>query len=430
MEQLIQPTDFVPEFRSREILQDLTLEEELAKHLTSEPVSVYVGFDPTADSLHIGSLLPLLALRRVQLAGHCPIVLVGGATGLIGDPSGKKNERTLNPGEVVAEWSERITDQVKRFVDFDCGVTSAKLVNNYEWISKLDTISFLRDYGKYFSVNAMLSKESVSARVNRDNMGISYTEFSYMIIQSIDYVVLNRRYGCTLQMGGSDQWGNITAGMDLVRRLEGKSAYGLTLPLVTKSDGTKFGKTESGTIWLDPKRTSPFQMYQFWINTLDLDVVRFLKYFTFLPIERIEELATITRETPEKRIAQRELAREVTRIVHGDSGVEQAERITQVFFSGEFQTLSEEELAQAFVGAEVTALTGTESIGLIDLVLQTGLAPSKARARELVQSGGLSLNGARTSDVNQKIGRDDSLFGRYVILRKGKKNHALAEWQS
>jgi tyrosyl-tRNA synthetase len=423
------PTDFVPEWRSREIVQDLTLEDDLRKHLASGRVTAYAGFDPTADSLHVGSLLPLLALRRLQLAGHRPIVLVGGGTGLIGDPSGKQGERTLNPAEIVAEWTDRITGQVKQFVDFDCGDGSALLVNNYDWLRKLDTITLLRDIGKHFSVNAMLAKESVSARINRDNAGISYTEFSYMIIQSYDYLVLHREHGCTLQIGGSDQWGNITSGMDLVRRLEGSAVYGLTLPLVTKSDGTKFGKTESGTIWLDAKRTSPYLMYQFWINTLDSDVVRFLNYFTFLPVERIAELAQCAHKHPERREAQRELAREVTRTVHGDAGVAQAERITAGFFSGDFQSLCEDELEQAFRGAEVTALQGVEDVGLVDLVVQTGLAPSKARARELVQSGGLSLNGSRAGDVNARLKRADALFGRYLILRKGKKNHSLAEWK-
>src|SRR5437016_1193213 len=316
------PTSVLPEFQRRGIVADVTSPGELDAHLAQASRTVYVGFDPTADSLHVGSLVPLLGLRRFQLAGHRPIVLVGGGTGLIGDPAGKAGERALNPEEHVAAFAQRLKAQVRPFLDFDRGAHAAVLVDNYEWLSRLEVIPFLRDIGKHFGVGAMVARESVRARLGT---GISFTEFTYQVLQAYDFLALHERHGCTIQMGGSDQWGNITAGTELIRKVRGADAFGLTLPLVTKSDGSKFGKTETGTVWLDPARTSAYEMYQFWLNTTDRDVVGFLKFFTFLPLERIGELAEATRTAPERRQAQRVLAREATALVHGQDGAREAE---------------------------------------------------------------------------------------------------------
>jgi tyrosyl-tRNA synthetase len=369
----------------------------------------------------VGSLLPLLGLRRVQLAGHRPIVLVGGGTGLIGDPSGKAGERALNPKEQVAEWAERLKRQVRPFLDFDRGPSAAILADNYTWLSQLDVIGFLRDIGKHFPVGAMLARESVKARMAA---GISYTEFSYQVLQAYDFMQLMLLHDCTIQLGGSDQWGNITAGVELIRRVHGRSAYGITLPLVTKTDGTKFGKTESGTIWLDPAKTSAYEMYQFWLNTADADVGQFLGYFTFLPPERLAELAEVTRIAPEQREAQRVLAREVTSMVHGAPAVRDAEAISAALFAGDIGTLSEPQLAQASAGMPSTALgTGdASSLGLVDLLVRVGLADSKRNARELLSAGAIQVNGRR-ADATAAVAQAGALFGKYLILRKGKKTY-------
>ena len=416
------------------ILQDLAARgliadasEGLAGHLEATSRTLYVGFDPTADSLHIGSLLPLLALRRAQLAGHRPIVLVGGGTGLIGDPSGKAGERALNPKEVVHEWADRLKRQVARFVDFECGQLSAVLVDNYEWICELDVVSFLRDVGKYFSVSVMLAKESVKARLPA---GISFTEFSYQVLQAYDFLCLRRRYNCTVQMGGSDQWGNITAGIDLIRRLEGRPAFGLTLPLVTKGDGGKFGKTESGTVWLDTARTSAYEMYQFWLNTADGDVVRFLKFFTFLPPAEIEDLGRRTAEQAEKREAQLVLAREATRLVHGPAGLREADHITGALFTGDVQLLTESELRQALAGVPRTVLESGEPQLLVDVLVQSGLAESRRRARDLITAGAITQNGLRVTDPGTRVSSETALFGAYFVLRKGKKTYHLVALSS
>lgn len=420
------PENFIKEWRARDIVHDVTQEEQLGEHLRGRVVTAYVGFDPTSDSLHVGSLLPLLALRRFQLAGHRPIVLVGGGTGLIGDPSGKAGERTLNAVETVHAWAERLGRQMQPFLDFNCGQSSAVMANNYEWLGELDMIGFLRDYGKHFSVATMINKESVNARLGS---GISFTEFSYMILQSIDFLFLRRRYNCTLQLGGSDQWGNITAGIDLVRRLDGAQTYGLTLPLVAKSDGTKFGKTESGTIWLDAGRTSPYEMYQFWLNTSDADVVKFLKYFTFLSPDEISHLEEVTRARPEKREGQRTLAREVTRLVHSETPLAEAERITAAFFEGRLHTLSESELRQAVRGAPTTSISDPTAVGILDLLVQTGVAKSKSTARELVLGGGITVNSDKISDVNASVARSACLFDAYLLIKKGKKTYHVVEWR-
>ena len=409
----------------RGLIADMTTAEQLDDHLASGSRTAYVGFDPTADSLHIGSLLPLLALRRLQLAGHRPIVLVGGGTGLIGDPSGKAGERALSPKDTVAEWAERLKSQVRPFLDFDRSPHAALLVDNYSWLSQLDVIGFLRDIGKHFPVGTMLARESVKARMGA---GISYTEFSYQVLQAYDFMSLMLLHECTLQLGGTDQWGNITAGIELIRRVHGRAAHGITLPLVTKTDGTKFGKTESGTVWLDPRKTSAYEMYQFWLNTADADVGRFLRYFTFLPVERIEELEESVRTVPDKREAQRALAREVTALVHGSLSVQEAEAISAALFSGDVASLSESQLAQAtraMPTSEVPAID-LRDLGWPDLLVRGGVVDSKRKARELIASGAVQLGGRRIEPTAPPPSPAAALFGKYLILRKGKKTyHAI-----
>ena len=416
------PSNLLADLRRRDLIVDVTTPEDLDAHLTSGRRTAYVGFDPTADSLHVGSLLPLLALRRVQLAGHRPIVLVGGGTGLIGDPSGKAGERALNPKEQVAEWAERLKRQVRPFLDFDRGPNAAVLADNYSWLSELDVIGFLRDIGKHFPVGAMLARESVKARMGA---GISYTEFSYQVLQAYDFMSLMLLHDCSIQLGGSDQWGNITAGVELIRRVHGRSAFGLTLPLVTKSDGSKFGKSESGNVWLDPAKTSAYEMFQFWLNTPDADVVRFLQYFTFLPAEAVAELEDVTSQAPEKREAQRVLAREVTALVHGEAAVREAEAIAAALFSGDVGALSEAQLAQATRGMPTTALRVAEAqgLGLPDLLVRVGLADSKRIARELVSGGGVTVNGRRVESAGDAVAPAAAMYGKYLILRKGKKTY-------
>jgi tyrosyl-tRNA synthetase len=419
---------FLADLRRRGLLVDATSPDELDWHLAEPERSsrtIYVGFDPTADSLHVGSLLPLLALRRAQLAGHRPIVLVGGGTGLIGDPSGKAGERALNPKEVVAEWADRLKRQVRPFLDFE-GSSAAILLDNYEWLSRLDVISFLRDVGKHFPVGAMMARESIRGRMGRE-AGLSYTEFSYQVLQAYDFLCLLQAQQCTVQMGGTDQWGNITAGVDLIRRLTGRAAFGLTLPLVTKTDGTKFGKTEAGTIWLDPARTSAYEMYQFWLNTADADVVRFVQYFTFVSPDEMDEVARWTRDAPERRDAQRLLAREVTRLVHGAPALAEAEAITAALFSGDVGGLSEAQLRQAFRGAPTTVLDPVQLSGMpvVDLLVRVGLAESKRAGRELVSAGGVHINGRRVEAPSATVPVEARLHGRYVVIRKGKKSYHL-----
>jgi len=416
-------TPFLRDLQQRGLVADVTKPDELDAHLDAEPRTLYVGFDPTADSLHIGSLLPLLALRRAQLAGHRPIVLVGGGTGLIGDPAGKAGERSLNPAEQVAGWADRLKQQVQPFLDFDRGSHAAILVDNYTWLSKLELIAFLRDIGKHFSLGAMIARESVKSRMGA---GISYTEFSYQVLQAYDFLELHQRHGCTLQVGGSDQWGNITAGAELIRRMAGAEAYGLTLPLVTKADGGKFGKTETGTVWLDPAKTSAYEMYQFWLNSADAEVVTYLRYFTFLPPEEIDALARLRVEAPEKRQAQRVLAREVTRIVHGEAGLAEAEATTAEFFQGNVAGLSERQLGEALRGAPSSTLpAGTgATVALVDLLLASGLASSKRAARELIAQGAIQLNGQPVRDPAKAVApATEALHGRYLVLRKGKKSY-------
>jgi len=407
----------------RGLIADSTKPHELREHLAEAPRVAYVGFDPTADSLHVGSLLPLLALKRLQQAGHRPIVLIGGGTGLIGDPSGKLGERQLNPEDQVALWSERLKAQVQRFLDFDRAVLS----DNYEWLSALQVIQFLRDIGKHFPLGAMIAKESVRSRMGRSDEGISYTEFSYQVLQAYDFMALHERYGCTLQLGGSDQWGNITAGIELIRRVKGEAVYGITLPLVTKTDGNKFGKTESGAIWLDASKTSPYEMYQFWLNTADDDVGTFLKYFTFLERAELDALVVAARSAPEKREAQRVLAQNVTSLVHGKAAMQEAETIGHALFSGDLESLTEGQLDQACRTMPTTALGPDEvDMPMVDLLVRTGLAASKREGRDLLAAGAITVNGRRVNGTDATLTRDAVRFGQFVIVRKGKKSYHAA----
>src|SRR5688500_17119099 len=370
------------DLRRRGLVTQTSSDSELEIHLNSGSRTLYCGFDPTADSLHIGHLVPLLALKRFQLAGHKPIALAGGATGMIGDPSFKSKERRLNSSEVTRDWAEKIKDQLCRFIDFDCGSNSALVVNNLDWTSKLDVLTFLRDIGKHFSINAMIQKESVRQRIEREGEGISFTEFTYMILQSYDFAVLNEKYQCTLQIGGSDQWGNITAGIDLTRRLNQKQVYGLTLPLVTKADGGKFGKTEAGTIWLDSKKTSCFAFYQFWLKTADADVYKFLRYFTFLDVSEIDAIEREDKARNGRPEAQKILAHEVTLLVHGASGLASAERITEALFNGEINSLTESDFEQLKLDGLPSTAVGEESLHLYEALVKSGLATSNRMARE------------------------------------------------
>jgi tyrosyl-tRNA synthetase len=424
----------IAELQTRELVNQLAGGEELISHLDSGSRTVYCGFDPTADSLHIGSLVPLLALRRFQLAGHSPIILVGGATGLIGDPSFKSEERKLQTIDVVAEWAQRIKSQVSHLVDFDTGTAAARIVDNYEWTSQLSILDFLRDVGKHFSVNSMIHKESVQQRIDRDGAGISFTEFTYMILQSLDFAELYKKYGCTVQIGGSDQWGNITGGIDLTRRLHRQQVYGLTLPLVTKSDGTKFGKTESGTVWLDPAKTSPYAFYQFWLNTADTDVYRFLRYFTFIDTSEINEIEKSDTGSQGRRSAQTILAREVTALIHGQSGVNAAERISKALFSGDVSLLQESDLDQlALDGVPAVAIKGDSRL-LVDLLVETGLAVTPrgdvtvGQARKFIQEGAINVNGHKSEDLSLLLGVSNALWGKYHVLKRGKKQFLLLIW--
>ncbi|MBY8913129.1 tyrosine--tRNA ligase [Bacillus sp. YC2] len=417
-------TNLLEDLSFRGLIQQMTDEEGLNKQLNEEKMRLYSGFDPTADSLHIGHLLPILTLRRFQLAGHHPIALVGGATGLIGDPSGKKAERTLNTQDIVVEWSQKIKNQLSRFLDFDSGENPAVMANNFDWIGKMSIIDFLRDVGKNFGINYMLAKDTVSSRIES---GISYTEFSYMILQSYDFLNLYREKNCKLQIGGSDQWGNITAGLELIRKSEeeGAKAFGLTIPLVTKADGTKFGKTEGGAIWLDKEKTSPYEFYQFWINTDDRDVVKYLKYFTFLSKEEIEEYAEKTETAPEKREAQKRLAEEVTALVHGREALEQAVHISQALFSGNIKELSAQDVKVGFKDVPSLEKDRNEESALVDVLVESKLSPSKRQAREDIQNGAVYINGERQTDIGHILSAEDRIEDQFTVLRRGKKKYFL-----
>jgi tyrosyl-tRNA synthetase len=424
----------IARLRELGLVAQVSADDELNEHMETGCRTVYCGFDPTSDSLHVGNLVPLLALRRFQLAGHRPVLLVGGATGMIGDPGGKTEERKLNAADVVAGFVQKIRIQASAFLDFDNKVTGAVVVDNAEWTNNMTVIDFLRDVGKHFSVNAMIQKESVRRRIEDDSSGISYTEFSYMVLQAYDYVVLNKRFDCSLQIGGSDQWGNITAGMDLIRRMEGKQAYAMTFPLITKADGTKFGKSESGTIWLDSSKTSTYSFYQFWFNCADEDVMSYINTFTFFTPEQIKELAQAHVTDPGQRTAQRALAASVTELVHGQDGLATAERISAAVFSNSVSTLSEQDLGQlALDGLPCTRVTGSGG-SLVELLVETGLAVTPrgeitlGQARKFIQGNAVSVNGEKVTDLDYHLDSNSAMFGKYHLLQRGKKNHVLVEW--
>lgn len=398
--------------------------EGLEDRLQKGPITLYSGFDPTAESLTIGNLIPALVLRRFQLAGHRPIGLVGGGTGLIGDPSGRDEERKLNTADVVEAWTAGMRSQLERFLDFD-GANPARIVSNHDWLFELRAIDLLRDVGKHFPLSYMLAKESVSARMEG---GISYTEFSYMVLQACDFLELRRSYDCELQIGGSDQWGNITAGTELIRRETGKTAFGLTNALLERSDGKKFSKSEGSAIWLDEKLTSPYQFYQWFVNVPDADAVSFLKIFTFLSHEDIDELARGVETAPEKREAQRVLAEETTRIVHGDEATQRATNISEALFSGDLKRLSEREVEEGFSDVPSHTLQGESDVGLIDLLVDGKISQSKRQAREDVNNGAIYINGERVTAVETALTPGDALCGKFLVMRRGKRNYFLVRW--
>jgi len=414
-------SDIIGDLESRALISMLAGGEELKSHLATGCRTVYCGFDPTAESLHIGNMVPLLALKRFQLAGHQPIALVGGATGMIGDPSFKDTERKLKTVEVVEEWVDRIKPQLSQFLDFDSGKNAAILANNLVWTKDFDVLRFLRDIGKHFSVNSMIQKESVKQRIEREGEGISYTEFSYMILQSFDFSELNKRYGCTVQIGGSDQWGNITSGIDLTRRLNQQQVYGVTLPLITKSDGTKFGKTESGTIWMDSEKTSPYAFYQFWLNTADADVYKFLKYFTFLSADEIDEIEQSDKTSSSKPEGQGILAKEVTELLHGTAGREAAMRISEALFSGDIASLTAGDVAQLELdGLPYSEIRGSK-VGIVEVLVETKLAKSNKMAREFIGNNAVQVNGQSVDSADFKLSESNALQGKYFVLKRGKK---------
>ena len=428
----------IQDLQSRGLIAQTTDIEALDALLNEQKIALYCGFDPTADSLHIGHLLPVLALRRFQKAGHTPIALVGGATGMIGDPSFKAVERSLNSAETVAGWVESIRNQLKPFLSFE-GENAAIMANNADWFGSMNCLDFLRDIGKHFSVNAMLNKESVKQRIERDDVGISFTEFAYSLLQGYDFAELNKRHGAVLEIGGSDQWGNITAGIDLTRRLNQKQVFGLTLPLVTKSDGTKFGKTEGGAVWLNAKKTSPYQFYQFWLKVADADVYKFLKYFTFLSIEEIDAIEAKDQASGTKPEAQRILAEEMTRLIHGEAALQAAQRISESLFAEDQSSLTESDFEQLALDG-LPAFEVSDGLNVVEALVKTGLASSNKEARGFVNSKAVLLNGqaAELNNPNHAAERPDDAylltdahkrFGKYTIVRRGKRNHALLVWK-
>ena len=428
----------IQDLQSRGLIAQTTDIEALDALLNEQKIALYCGFDPTADSLHIGHLLPVLALRRFQQAGHTPIALVGGATGMIGDPSFKAVERSLNSAETVAGWVESIRNQLKPFLSFE-GENAAIMANNADWFGSMNCLDFLRDIGKHFSVNAMLNKESVKQRIERDDVGISFTEFAYSLLQGYDFAELNKRHGAVLEIGGSDQWGNITAGIDLTRRLNQKQVFGLTLPLVTKSDGTKFGKTEGGAVWLNAKKTSPYQFYQFWLKVADADVYKFLKYFTFLSIEEIDTIEAKDKASGTKPEAQRILAEEMTRLIHGEAALQAAQRISESLFAEDQSSLTESDFEQLALDG-LPAFEVSDDLNVVEALVKTGLASSNKEARGFVNSKAVLLNGqaAELNNPNHAAERPDDAylltdahkrFGKYTIVRRGKRNHALLVWK-
>jgi tyrosyl-tRNA synthetase len=416
------------ELQWRGLVADCTDAAELAKRMAA-PITLYCGFDPTADSLHVGNLVPLLALRRFQLLGHHPIALAGGATGMVGDPSGRTQERQLLTREILDRNIAAVKEQLRRLLDFDTKTNPARLVDNSAWIAPLSFLEFLRDVGKHFSVNQMVAKESVRARMEDREAGISYTEFSYMLLQAFDFYLLCRDHSCELQIGGSDQWGNITAGIDFTRKKLGKTVYGLTLPLITNADGSKFGKTVAGAVWLDPKKTSVYRFYQFWINTDDRDVIRYLKFFTFLSPDDIAGLEQKHAQNPGAREAHRALAKAVTDLVHSPGATAEAVRASEILFGGELKGIAEGTFNE-IVGEvptkeiEKSRLDGA-GLPLVELLVHAGLCPSKGQARKDIEGGGVNVNNVREGGAARVVTTGDLLFGRHLLLRKGKKNYVV-----
>ncbi|HDC3311326.1 TPA: tyrosine--tRNA ligase [Staphylococcus aureus] len=415
----------IEDLKWRGLIYQQTDEQGIEDLLNKEQVTLYCGADPTADSLHIGHLLPFLTLRRFQEHGHRPIVLIGGGTGMIGDPSGKLEERVLQTEEQVDKNIEGISKQMHNIFEFGTD-HGAVLVNNRDWLGQISLISFLRDYGKHVGVNYMLGKDSIQSRLEH---GISYTEFTYTILQAIDFGHLNRELNCKIQVGGSDQWGNITSGIELMRRMYGQTdAYGLTIPLVTKSDGKKFGKSESGAVWLDAEKTSPYEFYQFWINQSDEDVIKFLKYFTFLGKEEIDRLEQSKNEAPHLREAQKTLAEEVTKFIHGEDALNDAIRISQALFSGDLKSLSAKELKDGFKDVPQVTLSN-DTTNIVEVLIETGISPSKRQAREDVNNGAIYINGERQQDVNYALAPEDKIDGEFTIIRRGKKKYFMVNYQ-
>jgi tyrosyl-tRNA synthetase len=417
------------ELEWRGLIADCTDKVELCKRLEAGPITLYCGFDPTADSLHVGNLIPLLSLRRFQLMGHRPIALAGGATGLIGDPSGKATERQLLTREVLECNIGRVKEQLRRLLDFETAVNPAQLLDNASWTAPVSYLDFLRDIGKHFSINVMMSKESVRARMEDRESGISYTEFSYMLLQAFDFYHLRKTCQCELQIGGSDQWGNITAGIDLCRKKLDAHAFGLTLPLLTNPDGTKFGKTVAGAVWLDPQKTSPYRFYQFWIRADDREVVNLLRFFTFLPKPEIEDLTRQHAEKPEARTAHKALARAMTTLVHGATATEDAVRASEILFGGGLEGVSEgtfnDVVGEAPSKELDRATLDAPGKALVELLVDGGLASSKGQSRKDIEGGGIYVNNHRETQVQRRVTTDDLLFGKYILLRKGKRNYVV-----
>lgn len=416
--------NLLEDLKWRGLVYDVINEEELEKRLEEKPITLYCGFDPTADSLHIGSLLPIVTLLRFQKAGHRIVALVGGGTGLIGDPSGKRSERSMNEVEVVQGWVELFKKQFSRFIEFDN--KTAFCIDNYEWLGSMSALEMWRNYGKHFSVNVMLQKDSVKSRLEN---GLTYLEFSYMIMQSIDFLKMyqDKDLKCEMQIGGQDQWGNITAGMDLIRRVEGSEAkvFGLTMPLITKSDGSKFGKTESGAVWLDEEKTTPYEMYQFFYNTADLDAVKFLKYYTFLDKEEIEKIEEEFNKAPHQRLAQKVLAEEVVTLCHGKDAFIQAKKVSEALFSGEIASLNASDINVGF--KDVPSIEVTEDINLIDLLVEVKAASSKREAREFIKNGAVSINGVVQKEFEFLVTKRAAIEEKFSVIRRGKKNYYLVK---
>ena len=409
--------DLYEELKSRGLVYQVSNEEGVKKLLNAKGASFYAGFDPSAESLQAGNLLIIITMKRLEQAGLKPIVLVGGATGLIGDPSFKDKERVLKTEEEVEKNVGAIKNQLSRFFDFD---KTAIIVNNYDWFKNYSFINFIRDIGKKFTISEMIAKEAVKSRMET---GISFTEFSYALIQAYDFLQINEKYGCELEIGGSDQWGNITAGIELARKTKGKEIFGLTLPLVISADGKKFGKSEGNAVWLDANLTSPYHFYQFWINTDDKDAVKFLRYYTFLSLEEIKELENKSKTAPEKREAQKALAKEVTTFVHGEEAFKNAEKISENLFGGKIKDLSESDLKQIFTDSSAVKLEKMDDVNIVDLLVSAKVVDSKRQAREDVQNNAIEINGEKITDLNYIVGEKNFLFGRYLIAKKGKRDY-------